>query len=249
MSFSQIADVYDRFNDLSVYEYWVDFTLNSLDSKPKKMLDVACGTGWFTQLMIPFVDTITGVDIDEDMLAVGRNEVKNVSNVTFEYGDMTNMSHQFMDYDLITCYLDSLCFLNDYKAVEKSFSEMYKILSQEGILLFDVWTPNQITETFDGFEYFEQDDTATLIWESASDHKTLSVEHYLTVYRQKQDGLFERVDVVLNEQTHQLDTYLKALVKAGFKRENIEVFVDYGNKYYDPKEDKSADRWFFRCSK
>lgn len=80
MSFSKIADVYDRFNDLSVYEYWVDYTLNSLESKPKKMLDVACGTGWFTQLMIPFVDSITGIDIDEDMLDIARKEVVNLNN-------------------------------------------------------------------------------------------------------------------------------------------------------------------------
>ncbi|MBZ6528217.1 class I SAM-dependent methyltransferase [Aerococcaceae bacterium DSM 111021] len=249
MSFSKIADVYDRFNDLSVYEYWVDYTLNSLESKPKKMLDVACGTGWFTQLMIPFVDSITGIDIDEDMLDIARKEVVNLPNIEFKYGDMTNLSNDLTNFDLITCYLDSLCFLNDYEAVKQSFTGMYQALSDNGTLLFDVWTPYQMTDVFSEFEYFDQDETATLIWESASDPKSLSVEHYLTVYRQMDGMQFERVDVELAEQTYQLEKYLDALNQAGFEANKIEVFVDYGKKYYNKKIDKKADRWFFRCTK
>ncbi|MFL2128445.1 MAG: class I SAM-dependent DNA methyltransferase [Ruoffia tabacinasalis] len=249
MSFSQIADVYDRFNDLSVYEYWVDYTLNSLDRKPKKMLDIACGTGWFTQLMIPFVDSVTGIDIDEDMLAIARQEVINLPNVEFKYGDMTRLSKDLKDFDLVTCYLDSLCFLNDYKAVKEAFKGMYRALSDQGTLLFDVWTPYQMTDAFSEFEYFDQDESATLIWESASDAESLSVEHYLTVYRQVEGAQFERVDVELQEQTFPLEKYMDALIEAGFQPDKIEVFVDYGSKYYDKRTDEEADRWFFRCSK
>lgn len=42
---------------------------------------------------------------------------------------------------------------------------------------------------------------------------------------------------------------MDALVEAGFQADKIEVFVDYGSKYYDKRTDKEADRWFFRCSK
>lgn len=249
MSFSQIADVYDRFNDLSVYEYWVDYTLNSLDRKPKKMLDIACGTGWFTQLMIPFVDSVTGIDIDEDMLEVARQEVVNLPNVEFMYGDMTCLSADLRGFDLVTCYLDSLCFLNDYEAVKEALQGMYRTLSEHGTLLFDVWTPYQMTDVFSEFEYFDQDESATLIWESASDAESLSVEHYLTVYRQVEGSQFERVDVELQEQTFPLEKYMDALMEAGFQADKIEVFVDYGSKYYDKRTDEEADRWFFRCSK
>ena len=48
-NFSQIAHVYDHFNDLEIYERWLDFTLTSRDQAPGKVLDAACGTGWFTQ--------------------------------------------------------------------------------------------------------------------------------------------------------------------------------------------------------
>lgn len=249
MSFSKIADVYDRFNDLSVYENWVDFTLNSLKRKPQTMLDLACGTGWFTQLMIPFVDSIVGVDIDEAMLIEARKEVPQVPSIQFIQGDMTNLPAGLEAFDLVTCYLDSLCFLDDFQAVEQSLNEMYRVLAKQGTLLFDVWTPYQVAEGFDRFEYFDQDDTATLIWESESDPSSLKVSHYLTVYRQIKDQQFERVDVQLNERTYTLNAYLNALIKAGFDSSNIEVFVDYGNKYYDEELDTTADRWFFRCTK
>lgn len=249
MSFSQIADVYDRFNDLSVYEYWVDFTLNSLDNKPDKMLDVACGTGWFTQLMAPFVDNITAIDIDHEMLAIARQEVPDVANIQFQHGDMTALNEYYNQYDLVTCYLDSVCFLDSYQTVSQSLNEMYQCLTPGGVLLFDAWTPYQIQNNFDGFEYFDQDDTAALIWESEVDHDHLAVTHYLTVYRQKDDSLYKRVDVELNEQTYPLEQYLMALEKAGFKKDQIEVFTDYGSKYFVSKKDKDSDRWFFRCTK
>lgn len=249
MNFSQIANVYDRFNDLSVYEYWVDFTLNSLDQKPEQMLDIACGTAWFTQLMGPFVDSITAIDIDEEMLKIARQEVGEASNIQFKQGDMMQLQAFHQQFDLVTCYLDSLCFLDGYQSVSKAISEMYQCLKPGGVLLFDVWTPNQIRDHFDGFEYFDQDDSATLIWESGIDAEQLAVTHYLTVYQKEQGSRYQRTDVELNERTYTLDQYLQALHQAGFDNEAIEVFVDYGSKYYDAKTDKESDRWFFRCVK
>lgn len=249
MSFSQIASVYDRFNDLSVYEYWVDFTLNSLNQKPRNMLDVACGTGWFAQLMSPFVDSITAIDIDNDMLNIAQNEVGAVENIRFVQADMLQLSPFYQQFELITCYLDSLCFLEDLEEVSKAINEMYQCLTPGGVLLFDVWTPNQIRSSFDGFEYFDQDDTATLIWESAVDPELIAATHYLTVYQQDDGDRYKRTDVELNERTYELDQYLEALTHAGFTKDNIEVFVDYGSKYYEADVDVNSERWFFRCSK
>lgn len=249
MSFSQIANVYDRFNDLSVYEYWVDFTLNSLNQKPNKMLDVACGTGWFAQLMSPFVDSITAIDIDSDMLTIAKKEVGVVENIQFVQADMLQLESYYQQFDLVTCYLDSLCFLDNLEAVSKAISEMYQCLTPTGVLLFDVWTPNQILMNFDGFEYFDQDDTATLIWESAVNPDLTAVTHYLTVYQQEEGDQFRRNDVELNERTYQLDQYINALTLAGFSKDKIEVFVDYGSKYYEADVDANSERWFFRCSK
>lgn len=246
MTFSQIAHVYDDFNDLSVYEHWLDFTLNMLSAKPEKVLDLACGTGWFTQLLEPFVGQLIGLDIDSRMIERAREESPTIN---FVLGDMTDFAQEHHDFDLITCYLDSLCFLADFKAVQACFNEVYTALNEDAVFLFDVWTPMQITQHFDGFQYTDYNDEAALIWQSFSNPEKLSVTHELTVFEKETTNLYKRTDVDLHERTYPIEQYLEGLRLAGFKQENMHVYVDFGAEYYEESYHKAADRWFISCSK
>lgn len=245
MSFSQIAHVYDRFNDLSVYEHWLDFTLSSRDSAPIKVLDAACGTGWFTQLLAPFCERIIGFDYDPAMIRVAENEKGESQNSEYIVADMLDLRHLAQDFDLVTCYADSLCFLADESAVQQALRQLAERLRPGGQLLFDVWTPQQI-EKFDMFSYCEADEQAALIWRSESDIDHLTTYHDLTVFEQV-EGIYQRYDVTLIERTYLLEVYRKMLVRAGF--EQIEILVNYGESYYDEQQHQTADRWFFRCVK
>ncbi|MGO4929094.1 class I SAM-dependent DNA methyltransferase [Fundicoccus sp. Sow4_D5] len=249
MSFSEIAHVYDRFNELDAYEAWLDFTLNSLAQQPKQVLDVACGTGWFPQLLAPFVDHITAIDIDEAMLDIARKEQQPGGNIEFQMADMLALDNLPTNFDLVTCYADSLCFLADQQQVAQAISQMYQRLSDGGTLLFDVWTPYQINQVFDGFNYFDSDDTAAIIWDSESEPSRNQVSHYLSVFEQTESSLYKRVDVELTERTYPLETYLSAIKAAGFGDKNIEVLVNFGTSHLHKKRDRQTDRWFFRCVK
>ena len=242
-NFSQIAHVYDHFNDLEIYERWLDFTLTSRDQAPVKVLDAACGTGWFTQLLAPFCGQILGFDYDPAMIKVAQEEPGNSENSDYLVADLLDLSALDQDYDLITCYVDSLCFLEGPDQVARALKELYERLAPGGQLLFDVWTPQQI-EYFDGFSYFDSDDRYALLWDSESDLDQLSVQHYLTVFEQVGNH-YQRTDVNLEERTYPLAWYQSALKEAGFSQ--VEVLVDFGQSYY--QEGQTADRWFFRASK
>ncbi|MBF6978210.1 class I SAM-dependent methyltransferase [Aerococcaceae bacterium zg-BR22] len=246
MSFSRIAKVYDRFNDLETYEQWLDFTLSAVNQQPKKVLDVACGTGWFISLLAPFVGEITGMDIDEEMLAIARREDPE-QVVMYRQGDMLAMTAYPTDYDLVTCYADSLCFLDNPQQVQQAIQQMLERLTPGGTLLFDVWTPYQVTTGFDNFSYFDSDETAALLWDSVVDVESQSVEHYLTVFVRTDDNRYERDEVVLTEHAHPLSVYQAAFEQSGVA--SVEVFVNFGESYYDEAQHQTADRWFFRVVK
>ena len=247
MSFTPIAKVYDRFNDLEVYERWLDFTLNMVDNQPNKVLDVACGTGWFTQLLAPFCEQITAFDLDDAMLQVAKEEQGNTSNVIYCQANMLDLSDFDTDYDLATCYADSLCFLDGEAEVAKAMQQVSQRLCAGGVFLFDVWTPYQVTTRFDGFNYFDSDDEYALLWDSEVSGETLEVSHFLTVFHRTDLNLYERTDTTLQERTYPLDTYLSLLQKASFSK--VEVFVEYGQSLYNEHEHAQVDRWFFRCVK
>ncbi|MGX7091287.1 class I SAM-dependent methyltransferase [Hutsoniella sourekii] len=252
MSFKDIAPVYDRFNDLSVYEYWLDFTLSSLDHEPESVLDLACGTGWFSQLLAPFVGQVTGVDIDEGMLEVARQELGQVGKVSFLAGDMTALDLASDQYDLVVCFLDSLCFLESLDQVQKALAEAYRVLKPGGCFLFDVWTPDYLLEAFSDFSYFDQDESAALLWESTSDYwedspGAVQAVHHLTVYEKMAGSpYYQRLQADLRERTYPLTAYLEAMIQAGFDQEALQILVDYGQT---PYQGQASDRWFVRAYK
>lgn len=245
MSFAEIAGVYDRFNELSAYEYWLDFTMDASAMAPDRVLDVACGTGWFTQLLAPFVGKIDGVDIDSAMLDIARRELDDTTdNIEFYQGDMTQLSADNERYNMVTCYLDSLCFLPEWDQVAASFKEAYRVLTHGGVYLFDVWTVDQIA-ALDGFSYADYDEEAALFWDSFKEPDANTIYHQLTVFQKESDGsTYTRHDVEFMETTYPLDQYVSALKEAGFN--HIEVYDETGQKA-DPKQ--AGERWFFRCYK
>lgn len=247
MSFSKIARVYDQFNDLSEYERWLDYTLHSTNQAPEKLLDVACGTGWFTQLIAPFVTEETlGVDIDPLMLEIAQEESNYEHAPKFKQGDMLDLTAFDTDYNIVTCYADSLCFLDSIQEVKQAIEQMYQRLNGQGILLFDVWTPYQVTKGFEDFSYADTNEQAAILWDSYPLENN-EVEHYLTTFEKQKDGSYLRNDSVLVERTYSLAQYEQIIRQAGFK--SFEVSVEYGQAVYDPKRHGQADRWFFRCYK
>lgn len=250
VSFASIAHVYNRYTDLTAYEQWLAYTLKNVPFHPQKALDVASGTGYFTRLWAEYCDYILGVDIDPEMVRIASEDTSSkVMNVQFQQADMLDMKHLAQDFDVITCYADALCFLENDQAVIGAFQNMHQCLNVGGVLLFDVWTPFQIKEGFKNYSYHDADDKGALLWDSFTNEKDLSVVHEITVFDQLKDGLFERIEVDLHERTYHLEDYLSFLHTAGFNREKIRVTVDYGETGYTVQDHAETDRWFFRVEK
>ncbi|MBG9986720.1 class I SAM-dependent methyltransferase [Facklamia sp. DSM 111018] len=255
MTFSQIAEVYDRFNDRTVYDQWLMFTLDSTAGQTHKALDVACGTGYFTRLLASHCQMIKGVDIDPAMIAIAQDKTnKEISpKISFVEGDMTDLSALEEDFDLVTCFADALCFLDSSDQVEKALASMTGRLKTGGLLLFDVWTPYQLSEGFSDFSYHDEDDDGALLWRSFMESDQYQVVHELTVYDryrgESETDLFTRKEVDLTERTYPLEDYMAMLNKVGFDNDQIQVTIDFGKIIYDPKKHKQVDRWFFICEK
>lgn len=247
MSFNQIADYYDALNNLEVYDYWLDWVLESLPGPGLRLLDVACGTGYLTELMAPFFDEIVAVDLDAGMLAKAQARSQH-SQVSYIQADMLDLSAYQGQFDLVTCFLDSLNFLEDFDQVAAAIQQMWLCLGQEGVLLFDVWSPWQIQQAFDGFTDSQTGEDFFFNWSSRVDHDQLSVDHQLTLFQEEGGtGLYQRQDLTLSERAYPMESYFRLFDSLGISDDQVEVLVDYGARPYEGDQDQA--RWFFRLSK
>lgn len=63
----------------------------------KNLLEIACGTGWFTQRLAPTAASVVATDVNEAMLEIARAKIYPGGNVQFRRDDIfqTNIDNRF----------------------------------------------------------------------------------------------------------------------------------------------------------
>ena len=137
--FDSIAPTYDLLNhflSLGIDKHWRKAAINSLKRyKPKDILDVATGTGDFAILASKMLapDKLTGIDISEGMLDVGRKKIdknKLGSVVSFQKDDCLNLSFADGSFDAVTVAYG----IRNFENLERGLSEMLRVLRPGGRL-------------------------------------------------------------------------------------------------------------------
>ncbi|MCA9765090.1 MAG: class I SAM-dependent methyltransferase [Carnobacterium sp.] len=244
MSYQTFAQVYDAIMDDTLYERWGHFVDQHLQSNGQKLLELACGTGALAVTLKKRGYNVTGLDLSANMLSLA-NERALAAGIQLPLieGDMLDLS-EAGEFEVVTCFSDSICYMPDKIAVTAVFKEVANTLTANGKFLFDVHSTYQVDEVFPGYMYNDQSEEISFLWQSYPGEHPHSIEHDLTffVYNEDKD-LYERFDETHKERTYSLETYYEMLKQAGFS--SIEVFSDFG----DSNVDKESIRWFFSCSK
>ncbi|KAB1066020.1 bifunctional demethylmenaquinone methyltransferase/2-methoxy-6-polyprenyl-1,4-benzoquinol methylase UbiE [Salibacter halophilus] len=134
--FDNIAGNYDFLNhflSLGIDILWRKKAIKLLKPvKPKTVLDVATGTGDFAvQALDLKPEKVTGVDISNKMLDVGRVKMKkkNVEDIVeMKYGDSENLPFEDESYDAITVAFG----VRNFENLEKGLAEMHRVLTKKG---------------------------------------------------------------------------------------------------------------------
>ncbi|WP_273451535.1 class I SAM-dependent DNA methyltransferase [Streptococcus ferus] len=243
-NYQKFAAVYDSIMDDSLYDQWTDFSLRHFPKKKKaKLLELACGTGIQSIRFKQAGFDVTGLDLSQDMLDLAAKRAKTVHvDIPFVQGNMLDLS-SVGTFDYVTCYSDSICYMEDEVEVGDVFRQVYDRLNEGGIFIFDVHSTYQTDEIFPGYSYHENAEDFAMVWDTYEDEAPHSVVHELTFFIQDEDGRFTRYDEIHEERTYDLLTYDILLEQAGFK--NAKVYADFEDK--EPRD--TSRRWFFVCEK
>lgn len=243
MAYETFAFIYDEVMDTSLYEKWLAFSKRHLPADTTEILELACGTG---ALAVEFAKAgyqVTGLDLSEEMLMIASDRAfSEEAAVQFIQGNMLDLA-DIGQYEAITCYSDSLCYMDSAEKVQQVFDEVYQALKENGTFLFDVHSLYQIEQVFPEYSYNYQTEEFAFLWDSYPGNKKASIEHFLTFFIQEEDGRFSREDELHQERTYPLERYQVMLENAGFT--NIQMMADFT----DEKPNETSRRWFFVCQK
>jgi demethylmenaquinone methyltransferase / 2-methoxy-6-polyprenyl-1,4-benzoquinol methylase len=137
--FDNISHRYDFLNHLlsmGIDKGWRKKAIRLLQPiQPKSILDVATGTGDFAiQALSLKPNKITGIDISEGMLAVGRKKIvekKLEQYVELRSGDSENIPFQENNFDAVTVAFG----VRNFENLDKGLSEIYRVIRPGGMVV------------------------------------------------------------------------------------------------------------------
>ena len=147
--FDHIAPAYDLLNhtlSMGIDRGWRRKAIRWLSPfRPKRIMDVATGTGDFAILACQMLqpEQLIGTDISEGMMNVGREKVKKegLSDVIqFAREDCTCLSFTNNSFDAITVAFG----IRNFEDLDKGLSEMYRVLTPGGhLVILELTTPDR----------------------------------------------------------------------------------------------------------
>lgn len=147
--FNNIAPAYDKLNhtlSMGIDRNWRKKAINMLRPfRPRRIMDVATGTGDFAILACRELqpDTLTGTDISEGMMEVGREKVKQAhlsDKISFVREDCTCLSFADGSFDAVTVAFG----VRNFEDLDKGISEMCRVLSPGcHLVILELSTPDR----------------------------------------------------------------------------------------------------------
>jgi SAM-dependent methyltransferase len=129
------GEVYDLMYQNKDYEKEFNFIESFFPYKPKKILELGCGTGKYTEILLKKGYNTLSLDLSEEMLEIAR---KKIPNGKFIQGDIKNLNLN-EKYDACLLLFAVLGYITENKHLENVFQNIKAHLNPGGFLIFDVW--------------------------------------------------------------------------------------------------------------
>lgn len=113
------------------FEAWAAAIREQLGPEPCRVLELACGTGEISKLLLALGHDVTALDFSEAMLAVARRKHEGRERLRLRLGDAENTMEPDNAYDAIVCRHLVWTLI----APEQAFADWYRVLKPGGRLL------------------------------------------------------------------------------------------------------------------
>lgn len=163
--FREVAAIYDSLMAVVPYRQWIDYVEQIWDRyghRPRRVLDLACGTGSATIELKRRGYAVEGVDYSGPMLRIARAKAP---EIPFHEQDARALSLT-EPFDSVVCLFDSLNYLLEWEGLQAAFAGVARSLSPGGLLVFDLNAIRALEEGMFTQAGHGRDASVAYVWQS-----------------------------------------------------------------------------------
>ena len=147
---SHLIDAYDKMMENVDYVKWADYIdklFKLYKFRPRKILDIACGTGSATILLAEKGYQMSGTDRALEMLLAAKKKAKRSEvELSLWQQDMRELTVARPYFDAALCLYDSINYIITAEEMERVFAKISEALVPRGMFIFDVTTEYNIVQ-------------------------------------------------------------------------------------------------------
>lgn len=220
---------------------WVGYYLLLLsmqDIKPKRILDVCCGTGILSEMLTLEGFELEGFDLSAEMVEQARRKARHKGlDIRYEVMDAAE-ADMGKQYDAAFSFFDSLNYITDPQHLRKAIIQVGKHVRPGGSFIFDVNTEYAFTENLFDQRDLSKKSKVRYDWRSQYDANTKLVKVDMTFWYQGEPYY----------ETHVQRAYSDAELRDMLSEAGFEKVVAY-HSYTLEKPRKNSDRLHYTAVK
>lgn len=248
MMYQHMSYVYDELIGEAPYDEWLQFTLalfRKHQINGKQVADVGAGTGEMSVRLAKSGYDIVGIDYSEDMLLTAEEKAKK-HNIKIQWIQQDLLQLDGLEnLDVVVSYLDVMNYIVEESDLKRVFRNIYQVLKEEGIFLFDIHAIDFIMDYYVGETFTNMTENAAYIWSCIPGQYPGEMYHDLTFFVKEKNELYRKFTEYHHQRTYSTEIYKYLLKEAGFQ--NIEIYGDASLEMENCIED--VPRIFFLARK
>lgn len=217
------ADIYDLIGQGAFAEGLAHALLAEAERPPQRVLDLACGAGAATLVFAAAGCRVVGIDRAPRMLAIARARARDRGlSLELIEGDVRRL-HAFAhpglqpaDFDLVTCFYDSLNYLLDDHDLVDLFCAVRALLRPGGRLVCDLNSPAEFAAWDDSYQVIYDDDSLLVYNQLSYDQARWLGQGRIVWFRREYDRWW-RNEELHEERAWRVDEVCAALATAGLQ--------------------------------
>jgi SAM-dependent methyltransferase len=188
-AFGPVAAFYDDLMEQVPYRMWTSYLLllwASQEVKPKKILDVCCGTGTMAQMLVDEGRKVTGFDLSPAMIEKARLKSEGDPRLRFEVADAAEFELG-ETFEAAYSFFDSLNYITDPARLAMAFKQVANHLEPGASWIFDLNTEYAFDEELFDQENLKAKAKVRYKWHSEWDRETRIIRVNMTFWRGEEE--------------------------------------------------------------